>query len=147
MLERLESWRSVEIPKIRDRIATAREYGDLSENAEYHAAREEMGLLQLKILELEERLADCRVVSPAAVSTDNVQIYTRVTLRDLDSGQERIYTLVSLDEMDMASGRISIQSPIGEGLAGHVPGDEVEIRIPAGIKRYQILKIDLDKGV
>jgi len=146
LLKKLEEMRDIEVPQIRDRISTARDHGDLSENAEYHAAREEMGLLLLKIAELEDRLGNSRVVNADAISTDSVQIYTRVTLKDLDSDQQRIYTMVSQDESDMSRGRISIQSPIGEGLAGNAVGDEVEIKVPAGVKRYVIMAIDKDEG-
>ncbi len=145
LLQKLEAMREVEMIQLRDRIAIAREYGDLAENSEYHSAREEMSLLLLKIIELEERLSNSRVVSPNAVSTDTVQLYTRVTLHDLDSDQERIYSLVSQDEVDMSRGRISVQSPIGEGLAGHAVGDEVEIEVPSGLRRYRILAIDSDE--
>lgn len=146
LLLKLEEMREVEVPTIRDRISTARDHGDLSENAEYHAAREEMGLLLIKIAEIEDRLGNSRVVNADDVSTDAVQIYTRVTLKDLDSGQQRIYTMVSQDEADMSRGRISIQSPIGEGLSGNAVGAEVEITVPAGIKRYVIMAIDKDES-
>lgn len=142
LLKNLEHMKDVVEPAIRERISTARDHGDLSENAEYHAAREEMSMLHLKMAQIEERLSQVRIVTPEEISTDQVQIYTQVKVTDLTLKQEKIYIMVSNDEADFASGKISIQSPIGAGLSGAAVGDVVEIQVPAGVKRLQIESIE-----
>jgi len=142
LLKQLEEMRNVEEPAIRERISTARDHGDLSENAEYHAAREEMSLLHLKMAQLEEKLAQAQVIDPEQISTDEVQIYTKVLVEDLDRGVQKHYILVSQEEMDLKKGKISSESPIGRGVVGNPVGAVVEITIPAGLKRFKILAIE-----
>jgi len=140
--EDLRQMKEVEQPAIRDRISSARDLGDLSENAEYHAAREELSMLMYKVAKLEERLADCRIVDEDEVDTNSVRAFTEVTLMDLTLNRQVVFKLVEPEQMDFASGRISVGSPIAKGLIGKKVGQEAEIEVPAGIKRYQVLKID-----
>ncbi len=130
-----------EHPKIAQRIAEARELGDLSENAEYHAAREAMALLEMKIAKLEETLANARVLDESDMDTDMVLILSNVKVKNLDTGKELVYTLVSPGEADYKQNKISIESPIGKGLLRKKVGDIAEIEVPAGIMRFEILEI------
>ncbi|MFA7331477.1 MAG: transcription elongation factor GreA [Candidatus Delongbacteria bacterium] len=138
----LKNMREVEQLAIRDRISAARDLGDLSENAEYHAAREELSMLMYKVAKLEERLADCRIVDEDEIDASSVRAFTEVTLMDLNLKREVIFKLVEPEQMDFASGRISVGSPIAKGLIGKKIGEVAEIEVPAGVKRYQVLKID-----
>jgi transcription elongation factor GreA len=140
--EDLRQMKEVEQLAIRDRISSARDLGDLSENAEYHAAREELSMLMYKVAKLEERLADCRIVDEDEVDTSSVRAFTEVTLMDLTLNRQVVFKLVEPEQMDFASGRISVGSPIAKGLIGKKVGQEAEIEVPVGIKRYQVLKID-----
>lgn len=140
--EELRAMREEEQPAIRDRIAAARDLGDLSENAEYHAAREELSMLMYKVAKLEERLAACRIVDEVDVDTSSVKAFTEVTLMDLGQGREVVFKLVEPEEMDLPSGRISVGSPIAKGLLGKKVGEVAEIQVPAGLKRFQVLKIE-----
>jgi transcription elongation factor GreA len=138
----LKYMREVEQLAIRDRISVARDMGDLSENAEYHAAREELSMLMYKVAKLEERLADCRIVEEDEIDTSSVRAFTEVTLLDLNLKREVVFKLVEPEQMDFASGRISVGSPIAKGLIGKKIGEMAEIEVPVGVKRYQVLKID-----
>ena len=140
--EELRAMREVEQPAIRDRIAAARDLGDLSENAEYHAAREELSMLMYKVAKLEERLAACRIVDEDEIDTSSVKAFTEVTLMDLTQQRQVVFKLVEPEQMDFASGRISVGSPIAKGLLGKKVGEVAEIEVPAGTKRFQVLKID-----
>ncbi|MCB9475033.1 MAG: transcription elongation factor GreA [Candidatus Delongbacteria bacterium] len=111
-----------EQPLVRDRIAVARELGDLSENAEYHAAREEMTMLMYKIDSLEAKINSCRIVEEEEIDISSVRFFTKVTLMDLKQKKEKVFKLVSAEDMDIASGRISIQSPLAKGLIGKKVG-------------------------
>ena len=146
LTQELKAMREVEQPAIRDRIASARDMGDLSENAEYHAAREELSMLMYKVAKLEERLAACRIVDEDEVDTSSVKAFTQVTLTDLGLGREVIFKLVEPEEMDFASGRISVGSPSAKGLLGKKIGEVAEIQVPAGVKRFQVLKIEKYHG-
>ncbi len=130
-----------EKPKIAQRIADARELGDLSENSEYHAAREALALLEMKIYQLQETLANARVLKDDDLDPDLALILSTVTFVNLDTGKESTYTLVSSGEADIREKKISIESPIGKGLLGKRVGDEVEIQVPAGKMRIKITKI------
>ena len=130
-----------EKPKIAQRIAEARELGDLSENSEYHAAREALALLEMKIHRLQETLANARVLDVDDLDPDKALILSTVTFVNLDTGKEFTYTLVSTGEADIREKKISIESPIGKGLLGKKVGDEVEIQVPAGTMRIKITKI------
>ncbi len=122
-------------------IGKARAHGDISENAEYDAAKEAQGLNERKIAELENKLSYARIFDNENISKDEVRIGATVMLEDLDSGEELKYTLVSEIEADYDHGKISVTSPVGKGLLGHKKNETAEIKIPAGILRYKILKI------
>jgi transcription elongation factor GreA len=137
-LEKLKNKRK-EISKA---IGEARAHGDLSENAEYDAAKEAQALNEKKIAELEEKLSRARILEEKDIPQDQIFLGATVTLRDLDTGEEFQYTLVSEMEADLAENKISITSPVGKGLLKHKVGEIVEIKVPAGILSYQILKIE-----
>ena len=139
--EELEYLKNVRRRELSKEIGQAIAQGDISENAEYDAAKEAQGLNEKKIAELEENLARGRIIDDENIPKDEVRIGARVELKDLDLGEELQYTLVSEVEADYAQGKISITSPIGKGLLGHKENEIVEIKIPAGILRYKILKI------
>jgi transcription elongation factor GreA len=123
------------------KIAEARAHGDLSENSEYDAAKEEMQMLELRIAQLEQTLTRTRVLDPAEVRTDKVYIFTKVQLLDMLSDKKIEYQLVSTEEADLLKGKISTDSPIGKSLLGKEVGDVVSVRVPAGMKQYKILQI------
>ena len=122
-------------------IGEARDHGDISENAEYDAAKEAQGLNEKKIAELEYKLSHARILDDENIPKDEVLIGATVMLKDLDSQEVLEYTLVSEIEADYAEGKISVSSPIGAALLNHREKDTVEIKVPAGVLRYQILKI------
>ncbi len=130
-----------EKPKVAQRIAEARELGDLSENSEYHAAREALALLEMKIHQLQETLSNARLLDDSDIDPDKALILSTVTFVNLDTKKEFTYTLVSPGEADFKQKKISIESPIGKGLLGKKVGDEIEIQVPAGLMRIKILKI------
>lgn len=123
------------------KLAEARSHGDLSENSEYDAAKEEMAMLELKIAQLEQTLSRTRVMDPNEVRTDKVYIFSKVKVQDLLSNRIIEYQLVSTEEADIVNGRISTDSPIGKGLLGKTVGDVVSVRVPSGVKQYRILEI------
>jgi len=126
---------------IAQKIADARGYGDLSENAEYDAAKEEQQHLELKISKLELTLAHAKVIEAKDLPNDKIYILSRVKLKDLNSGREFEYLLVSPEESDFDAGKISVTSPIGKSLLGKTKGESLEIKVPAGMLHYQILDI------
>lgn len=125
-----------------ERIAEARSYGDLSENAEYDAAKEAQGLLELKINKLEELLSKARVVDLSNLPNDIVHILTKVTIKNNTNGKTLTYVLVSLEEADLQAGKIAITSPVGQALMNKKIGDVVEVKVPAGLMKYEILNIE-----
>jgi transcription elongation factor GreA len=139
--EELEYLKNVRRREISKAIGTAREHGDLSENAEYDAAKDAQGYNEKKISELEEKLSQVRIIEDQDIPHDEVLIGATVKLKDLDNGEELEYTLVSEEESDYEQNKIAITSPIGMGLLSHKENEEVDIRVPAGILRYKILKI------
>lgn len=122
-------------------IAEAREKGDLSENAEYDAAREAQGLHELKISKLEELLANARLIDESSMDLSKITVLSKVKLRNLNTKAEVTYALVSEKEANLKEGKISVESPIGKGLLGKGVGDSVEIKVPAGVLRFEILHI------
>ena len=124
-------------------IAEAREKGDLSENAEYDAAKDAQGMLEAKINELEKAMAKARVIDESELDTSRVTILSNVRLMNLTNNKEITYKLVSETEADLKTKRISINSPIGQGVLGKVIGDKVEIQTPGGIIQFEILEISL----
>ncbi|MBU0509600.1 transcription elongation factor GreA [bacterium] len=141
LISQLEEWRNQKRPAMVKQLASARSHGDLSENAEYHAAREELTRIDQRILHLEKTLQSAIVVDETQVNTDQVRVFTRVRVLDNAKNVEREYSIVSAAEADAKAGRISHQSPVGQGLIGSKVGETVEITVPAGIVKWTILEI------
>ncbi|MFN5323424.1 MAG: transcription elongation factor GreA [Bacteroidota bacterium] len=137
----LHHLKTVERPSISRQIAEARDKGDLSENAEYDAAKEAQGLLELKIAKMEELLASARLIDESKIDTSKVSVLSKVRIKNMNNKAEMTYTLVAETEADLKSGKISVTSPIGKGLLGKKPGDVVEIEVPSGIMKFQIVEI------
>ena len=127
-----------------DEIRRAREHGDLSENAEYDAAKESQGLIEARIRQLEDRLARTEVVDTTGPPPDRVRFGTTVALEDLDSGETVRYTLVGEEEADAASGRLSVASPIARALIGKAVGDTAAVQVPAGTRGFEVLEIGFE---
>ena len=141
MREELNQLRSVERPAIIQAIAVAREHGDLSENAEYHAARERQSFVEGRGKELENKLARAEVIDPSKLSGDRVAFGATVKLSNIDSGEEVSYRILGADESDLAKGSIGITSPLARSLIGKRVGDEVKVRMPGGERTYEVLDI------
>jgi transcription elongation factor GreA len=141
--EELALLESVERPKISRQIAEARDKGDLSENAEYEAAKEAQGLLEMRIAKLKETIAASRLIDESKLDTSKVQIMNKVKIKNLKNNAVMVYTLVSESEADLKAGKISISTPIAQGLLGKKVGDKVEISVPAGKVPFEILDISL----
>ena len=139
----LEHLKSVERPKVSQQIAEARDKGDLSENAEYDAAKEAQGLLELKISKMEDLLANARVLSKEQMDNSKVMVLSTVKLKNLKVNKEVTYTLVSEQEADLKTGKISVNSPIGQGLLGKKVGDKAEIQVPSGMLTLEVLEISM----
>lgn len=139
-LIRLES---VERPEISRQIAEARDKGDLSENAEYDAAKEAQGILEGKIAQLKNLIATARIIDESAIKTDEVQIMNKVTIRNLKTNKDMTYTLVSESEADLKIGKIAINSPIAQGLLGKKVGDKVDIQVPSGKVGFEVIDISV----
>lgn len=130
-------------PVISAAIAEARDKGDLSENAEYEAAREAQGLLELNISKLQNLVANARVIDESQIGTDKVQMLNKVKVKNLNTNQVMTFTLVGENEADFMAGKLAAQTPIGKALMGHGVGEMVEAKVPAGIIRFEILDITL----
>ena len=141
--EDLDHLRSVERPAAAAAIAEARDKGDLSENAEYEAAREAQGLLELQIAKLQNLVANARVIDESQIGTDKVQMLNKVKVKNLNTNQIMNFTLVSEQEADFMSGKLAAKTPIGMALMGHAVGDIVEAKVPAGSIKFEILDITL----
>ncbi len=139
--EELKYLESVERPKISQQIAEARDKGDLSENAEYDAAKEAQGLLEARIAKLKEVIANARIIDDSQIDTSKVYILSTVKIKNLTNGMEFSYTLVAENEADLKQKKISVDSPIGKGLLGKSVGEIAEIQTPAGIMKFEILEI------
>ena len=139
--EELKKLKSVERPKVIEAIAEARGHGDISENAEYDAAKEQQAFLEKKIREIENNIANADVVDPAAMSTDRVVFGLQVKVQDLDTDEEITYQIVGVDEADIAQQRISVSSPVARALIGKSVGDVVQVQIPRGLRELEILEI------
>ncbi len=142
--EELNQLRDVERPKASQAIAEARDKGDLSENAEYDAAKEAQGLLEMKIAKMEELLANARLIDESQLDTSKVLVLSTVKLKNKKNNQELTYTLVAESEADLKSGKISVTSPIGKGLLGKEVGEIAEIQVPNGILELEVLDIRRD---
>ena len=141
--EELQFLETVERPRIIAAIAEAREKGDLSENAEYDAAKEAQGALETKIAQLKARLMDARVINASEINTDEVQILTRVKVRQLSNNMEKTFQIVTEGEANIAEGKISISTPIAKGLLGKKVGDIAQVKVPIGLLEFEILEISL----
>lgn len=139
--EELDHLKSVERPKASQAIAEARDKGDLSENAEYDAAKEAQGLLEMRISKLEETVANARLIDESQLDTSKVLVLSTVKIKNQVNGMEMKYTLVAESEADLKSGKISVNSPIGKGLLGKKVGDTAEIKVPNGTLKFSILEI------
>lgn len=142
-MEEIAYLETVKRPEISRAIAEARDKGDLSENAEYDAAKEAQGLLEMKIAQLKDLVANARIIDESQIGTDEVQMLNRVRIRNVDKGVEAEYTIVADSEADMKAKKIAISTPIARGLLGHKVGEIVEITIPAGKVRFEILEISI----
>jgi len=139
--EELDFLKTIERPRVSAQSAEARDKGDLSENAEYDAAKEAQGLLEMKISKMEELLANARIMDASQMDTSKVFVLSTVRIRNQKNGQELKYTLVAEQEADLKLGKISVSSPIGKGLLGKTVGDVVEITIPNGTLALEVLEI------
>lgn len=137
----LDHLKDVEMPAILERLATARAEGDLKENAEYHGARESQGMLQARINALADKLGRAVIMSAAGVDTSAVAFGTTVKVKDLDYDDEEEFTLVGAGEEDYDNGKILVSSPLAQGLVGKAVGDRVEIEVPRGTLKFEILEI------
>ena len=141
--EELHELETVERPRVIAAIAEAREKGDLSENAEYDAAKEAQGALETKIAQLKLRLMDARVLDATDIKTDEVQILTKVRVKQRNNGMEKTFQLVTEGEANLAEGKISVTTPIAKGLMGKRVGEIAQVHVPAGIIEFEILEISL----
>ena len=139
----LKTWEDKR-PKVAQDVAEAREMGDLRENGQYHAAREELGMIDAKVSSLKDKLARAVLIKAEDIEKDIVQLGARVTVRDLGDRSEEVYHLVGEGEQDYSQNKILAVSPLGQGLMVHKVGDTVEIPVPKGKLRYRILKIDYE---
>ncbi|MCD8236024.1 MAG: transcription elongation factor GreA [Prevotellaceae bacterium] len=139
----LKQLEEVERPEVIRQIAEAREKGDLSENAEYDAAKEAQGKLEARIAQMKALLADAKILDPTKVQTDVVQIMSKVEMRNVKNGMTMTYTLVSESEADLRENKISAKTPIAQGLLGKKAGDVVQIRIPQGLIELEIVSISV----
>lgn len=134
---------NVERPDVVKAIQEAREKGDLSENAEYDAAKERQGMLEAKISELKNLVATARIIDQSKLQTDEVQLMNKVTIKNIKNNAKMTYTIVSETEADLKAGKISITTPIAKGLLGHKKGDVVDVKVPAGTMKFEIIDIGL----
>lgn len=141
--EELVQLESVERPNISKQIAEARDKGDLSENAEYDAAKEAQGLLEMRIAKLKETIASSRIIDESKIDTSKVQMLNKVKIKNLKNNAVMTYTLVSESEADLKAGKISVSTPIAQGLMGKKVGDKVEIKVPSGVMPFEIIDISL----
>lgn len=139
--DELHQMKTVERPSISQQIAEARDKGDLSENAEYDAAKEAQGLLEMKIAKLEGIIANARVVDESQLDNSKALILSKVKIKHTGNGMEMEYTLVAENEADLKAKKISVDSPIGKGLLGKKVGDIAEIQTPAGVTKFEVLEI------
>jgi transcription elongation factor GreA len=137
----LRHLKSVERPKIIKAISEARDHGDLSENAEYHAAKEKQGWIEGRVKELEDKISRAEVIDVAKLSGDRVKFGATVKLEDEDSGETLVYQIVGADESDIRTGRLSITSPLARALIGKSEGDAVDVTTPGGPRTYEVVSV------
>ncbi|GHS98470.1 transcription elongation factor GreA [Bacteroidia bacterium] len=143
LLEEISYMESEKRPAISRQIAEARDKGDLSENAEYDAAKEAQGILEAKISQLKTLISNARLIDESQISTESVQILNKVTIRNTKNNQKISYTLVAESETDLKAGKIAVSTPIGKGLMGKKVGEVVEIKIPSGVISFEIMDISI----
>lgn len=142
-MEEIAYLETVKRPEVTRAIAEARDKGDLSENSEYDAAKEAQGMLEMKIAQLKDLVANARIIDESKLTTDEVQMLNRVRIRNTGTGSEAEYTIVADSEADARAKKIAISTPIARGLLGHKKGDVVAIQVPAGIINFEILEIGI----
>lgn len=142
--EELDRLKKVERPKVIDEIETARAHGDLSENAEYHAAKERQGFIEGRIQELQAKISNAEVIDPATMSGDRVVFGATVTIYDFGTDEENTYQIVGDDEADIKENKISFSSPIARALIGKREGEEVQFKTPGGQKELEIVEVEFD---
>ncbi|KAA6337774.1 Transcription elongation factor GreA [termite gut metagenome] len=143
LVEELRVLETVDRFEISRQIAEARDKGDLSENAEYDAAKEAQGMLEMKINKLKAIIADAKIIDESKIKTDTVQILNKVELRNVQNGMKMIYTIVSESEANLKEGKISVHTPIAQGLLGKKIGDIAKIHVPQGIVSFEIIHISI----
>ena len=141
--DELENLMNVERPKISTQIAEARDKGDLSENAEYEAAKEAQAMLEMKISKLNDTIANSRVIDEKKIDTSTVQILNKVKIKNLNNQSVMEYVLVSETEADLKAGKLSVNTPIASGLIGKKVGDIVEVKVPSGLIQFEIISISI----
>ncbi len=140
--EELNRLKKVERPRVVAAIAEAREHGDLKENAEYHAAREEQGFIEGRVMEIEGKLSNAQVIDVTKIPHSGKVIFgTTIDILDVDTDEETTYQIVGDDEADIKANKLSVNSPIARGLVGKMEGDEVQIETPGGVRCYEILEV------
>jgi transcription elongation factor GreA len=142
--DELSQLKDIERPKASQAIGEARDKGDLSENAEYDAAKEAQGMLEMKISKLEEVLANARLIDESQLDNTKALVLSKVRIKNQTNGMEMTYTLVADGEADLATGKISVNSPIGKGLLGKSVGEVADIQVPNGVMKFDILEISRD---
>jgi transcription elongation factor GreA len=142
--DELEHLKSIERPKASQAIADARDKGDLSENAEYDAAREAQGLLEMRISKMEEVVSNARLIDESQLDVSKALVLSTVKIKNQSNGMEMTYTLVAESEADLKTGKISVTSPIGKGLLGKSVGEIAEINVPNGVLKFEVLEISRD---
>ena len=143
LIEELKELESIKRPEISRQIAEARDKGDLSETAEYDAAKEAQGMLEMKINQLKQTIAQARIIDESKLNTDSVQMLTKVKLKNTKNGKTMTYTIVSESEANLKEGKIAVKTPIAQGLLGKKVGDVVEIQVPQGKINLEILNISI----
>ena len=141
--DELDNLQNVERPKISKAIGEAIEKGDISENAEYDAAKDAQGLLEAKIAQLQDVISNCRIIDESQIDTSKVQILNKVTIKNIKTKATMTYTLVSESEADFKAGKLSITTPIAKALIGKKLGDKVEVQVPAGTMEFEIMDISI----
>jgi transcription elongation factor GreA len=140
----LNQLKDVERPNASKAIAEARDKGDLSENAEYDAAKEAQGMLEMRISRLEDTYANARLIDESVLDTSKVLVHSKVKIKNQTNGMEMVYKLVAQSEADLSTGKISVDSPIGQGLLGKKVGEMAEIQVPNGVMKFEIIEISRD---
>ena len=143
LVAELKELETIRRPEIARQIAKARDKGDLSENAEYDAAKEAQGMLEMKINQLKLTNSEAKIIDPSKIKTDSVQVLTKVELKNVKNKAKMTYAIVPESEANLKAGKISVNTPIAQGLLGHKVGDVVKIKIPAGMLELEVLSISI----